>query len=216
MPIRPVPWQSCCPGDWLQKGLTVASAIQEYVGDSQVAQRYQSLEAVTANTMGKALFRYYRDRNFPLPGEKGSFSEILVPHDLIHILSGLDTSPVGEIAVAGFEAGMSKSQFGFELLLEVILDFHLGLNFTTLGILEPSQNNFIPDLVMQAFVQGTKVSQDLFSPDWSFQQWLDQPIETVRSRYHITACGSPIFKSGRQIGLESGNDQISNFDNRTS
>ena len=49
-----------------------------------------------------------------------------MPHDLIHVLSGIDTSPVGEIVVAGFEAGMSSSQFGFELLLEVVLDFHLG------------------------------------------------------------------------------------------
>lgn len=32
----------------------------------------------------------------------------------------------------------------------------------------------------------------------------------------LIAYGSPIFRSGRQIGLESGNDQISSLNNRTS
>ena len=173
------------PGGWLQKGKSIMSAIHQYVGDPRVAKQYRSLENLPTGTLGRALLDYYGDGNFPLPGEKGSFSEILVPHDLIHILSGIDTSPVGEITVAGFEAGMSSSQFGFELLLEVILDFHLGLNFTTMGILDPSQNKFIPDLVMQAFVQGTKVSQDLFSPNWPFWDMLDQPIDRIRQRYAI-------------------------------
>jgi len=173
------------PGNWIQQGMCIVNAVHQYVGDPQVAKKYRSLRNLPTGTLGKALFDYYCDRNLPLPGEKGSFSEILVPHDLIHLLSGLDTSPVGEIAVAGFEAGMSKSQFGFELLLEVILDFHLGLNFTTMGILDPSHNQLIPDLVMQAFAQGTQVKQDLFSSDWPFWHLLDQPIETVRQQYHI-------------------------------
>lgn len=173
------------PGNWLQKGKCILNAIHQYVRDPQVAEKYQSLETLPIGTLGRALFDYYRDCNLPLPGEKGSFSEILVPHDLIHLLSGLDTSPAGEIAVAGFEAGMSRSQFGFELLLEVILDFHLGLHFTTMGILDPSHNQLIPDLVMRAFVQGTKVRQDLFNPDWPFWHLLDQPITTIRQRYHI-------------------------------
>ena len=175
------------PGGWMQKGISILSAIHQYMGDPQVAKQYRSLESLPAGTLGRALLDYYSDGNFPLPGEKGSFSEILVPHDLIHILSGIDTSPVGEITVAGFEAGMSSSQFGFELLLEVILDFHLGLNFTTMGILDPSHNKFIPDLMMQAFVQGTKASQDLFSPDWPFWEMLDQPIDRIRQQYCIQA-----------------------------
>ena len=165
--------------------MSIVNAIHQYLGDPQVANQYRSLKELPAGTLGRALWDYYCDRNFPLPGEKGSFSEILVPHDLIHLLSGLDTSPEGEIAVAGFEAGMSRSEFGFELLLEVILDFHLGLNFTTMGILDPSQNKFVPDAVMRAFAQGTKVSQDLFSPDWPFWHMLDQPIETIQQRYKI-------------------------------
>lgn len=174
------------PGGWWHKFRCILRAIHQYMGDPQVACQYQALADLPVGTLGKELYQYYRDRTFPLPGEKGSFSDILVPHDLIHLLSGIDTSAVGEIVVAGFEAGMSSSQFGFELLLEVILDFHLGLNFTTLGILDPSQNNFIPSLVLKAFVAGTEVEQDLFRlTDGAFDTLLDQPITCIREQYNI-------------------------------
>lgn len=175
------------PGGWWQKLKCMVSAMHQYIGDPATACQYQALVDLPDGTLGKELYLYYRDRNFPLPGEKESFSDILVPHDLIHLLSGIDTSPVGEIVVAGFEAGMSGSQFGFELLLEVVLDFHLGLEFTTLGVLDPSQNNFVPSLVIQAFVQGTAVQQDLFSPYWSFTELLEQPITRIREHYNIQA-----------------------------
>lgn len=173
------------PGGWWQKLKCIFSAMHQYIGDPETARQYQALEDLPDGTLGKELYQYYRDRNFPLPGEQKSFSDILVPHDLIHLLSGIDTSPVGEIVVAGFEAGMSGSQFGFELLLEVVLDFHLGLEFTTLGVLDPSQNNFVPSLVIQAFVQGTTVRQDLFSPYWSFTELLEQPITAIQEHYNI-------------------------------
>lgn len=173
------------PGGWWQKLKCMVSAMHQYIGDPETARQYQALVDLPDGTLGKELYQYYRDLNFPLPGEKKSFSDILVPHDLIHLLSGIDTSPVGEIVVAGFEAGMSGSQFGFELLLEVVLDFHLGLEFTTLGVLDPSQNNFVPSLVIQAFVQGTTVHQDLFSPYWSFSELLEQPILSIRDHYNI-------------------------------
>lgn len=175
------------PGGWWQKLKCMVSAIHQYLGDPETARQYQALEDLPDGTLGKALYQYYRDRNFPLPGEKESFSDILVPHDLIHLLSGIDTSPIGEIVVAGFEAGMSSSQFGFELLLEVVLDFHLGLSFTTLGLLEPSRDNFIPSLVIRAFVLGTTIRQDLFSPDWPFWELLEQPITAIRNQYNIQA-----------------------------
>ncbi|MEZ5269357.1 MAG: hypothetical protein R2789_12640 [Microthrixaceae bacterium] len=50
-------------------------------------------------------------------------------HDCCHILSGFNTDGRGEISVAGFEAGMKSDGFGWELLMEVILDFQLGINF---------------------------------------------------------------------------------------
>ncbi|MEO0868438.1 MAG: hypothetical protein AAFY17_08305 [Cyanobacteria bacterium J06642_11] len=172
-------------GFW-QKTKVVFSAFHQYWGDQQVAQQYQALRLLPDNTLGKELYRYYRDRNFPLPGESKSFSELLVGHDLVHLLSDIGTDMAGEITVAGFEAGMSNSEFGFELLLEVILDFHMGLKFTTMGILEAGVNHLQPKALMAAYAKGLQMSFDLLDPGWDFKATLNQPIDQLRQQYQLS------------------------------
>ncbi|MEM6252351.1 MAG: hypothetical protein AAF821_05460 [Cyanobacteria bacterium P01_D01_bin.156] len=172
-------------GLW-QKAKVVFSSFRQYWGDKQVAQHYQALELLPDNTLGKKLYRYYRDRNFPLPGEAKSFSELVVGHDLVHLLSDIGTDMAGEITVAGFEAGMSNSEFGFELLLEVILDFHMGLKFTTMGVLEAGVNHLKPKALMAAYARGLQMSFDLLDPGWDFKAALDQPIEQLRQQYRLS------------------------------
>lgn len=171
-------------GVW-QKLKVIFSAFRQYWGDKQVAQRYQALRLLPDNTLGKELYRYYRDRNFPLPGEKKSFSEVLVGHDLVHLLSGIGTDMTGEIIVAGFEAGMSNSEFGFELLLEVVLDFHMGFKFTTMGVLESGVDHLKPKALMEAYARGLHMSFDLLDPAWDFKTVLDQPIDKLRQQYQL-------------------------------
>ena len=171
-------------GLW-QKANVVFSSFRQYWGDKQVAQQYQALELLPDDTLGKKLYQYYRDRNFPLPCEAKSFSELVVGHDLVHLLSDIGTDMAGEITVAGFEAGMSNSEFGFELLLEVILDFHMGLKFTTMGILEAGVNHLKPKALMAAYARGLQMSFDLLDPAWDFKTALDQPIEQLRQQYQL-------------------------------
>ncbi len=174
------------PGEgWWQKLKITFTASRQYLGDKRVAQRYQALESLPTGTLGRELYQYYRDRNFPLPGERKSFSEYLIGHDLVHLLSGIGTDMQGEITVAGFEAGMSRSQFGFELLLEVILDFHLGLEFTTMGILEAGSNHLDPNALMQAYARGQQMSFDLLDPAWDFETVFAQPISELRELFQI-------------------------------
>lgn len=171
-------------GFW-QKTKAVFSVGRQYLGDAKVAQRYQSLASLPADTLGRELYGYYRDRHFPLPGEPKSFSELIVGHDLVHLLSGIDTDMEGEITVAGFEAGMSRSEFGFELLLEVILDFHMGIEFTTMGILEAGHHHLNPSALMQAYASGLQMQFDLLDPAWDFKAVLDQPISQLRQLYQL-------------------------------
>ena len=58
---------------------------------------------------------------------------MLLNHDCFHILGGFITDDQGEINVAAFKAGLFDDSFGFESLLGVILDFHLGRAFSTVG-----------------------------------------------------------------------------------
>ena len=88
--------------------------------------------------------------------------------------------------VGGFEAGMSRSEFGFELLLEVLLDFHLGLEFSTVGIIEPECNHLNPSALMEAYSRGLQLQFDLLDPDWNYKAVFNQPINELRKQYGIS------------------------------
>jgi len=162
----------------------IVAAIHQHLGDSKVAARYQALENYEEGTLGRAFFDFYRDRAFPLPGEKGGFSELFVSHDLTHILSGFNTDMDGEVNIAAFQAGMSRSEYGWEMLLEMILDYHQGLHFTTAGLVEPGRGHFHPDEVLLGYERGLRCNTDLIS-DWDYWGVMDEPVEGLRERYAI-------------------------------
>ena len=53
-------------------------------------------------------------------------------HDCCHILGDFNTDTQREMNVAAFQAGLFTDGFGFESLLEVMLDFHPGKSFPTI------------------------------------------------------------------------------------
>ena len=88
---------------------------------------------------GAHCVHWYRDRNWALPGDKKSTSELLLNHDYCHIRVGFNTDVQGEINVVAFKAGLFDDSFGLESLLGVIRVFHLGRAFSTVGdIILPS------------------------------------------------------------------------------
>ena len=170
----------------------VAKTLHQTIGDAKVAKRFQNLEQLPEGSLGRSFFEFYRARSFPLPGEKKSFGELLVPHDCSHILGGFNTDMNGEMNVGGFEAGVYDDAFGFELLLEVILDFHLGKKFTTLGLLPPGTNHFDPDQVMIGYERGVACQVNLFK-GWDFWAVAGEQVTDLRARYGIPAVPGPLL-----------------------
>lgn len=162
----------------------LVGAMHQYLGDAKVAARYQSLEHYEEGTLGRSFFDFYRDRGFGLPGEKGGFSELFVSHDLTHILSGFNTDMDGEVNIAAFQAGMSRSEYGWEMLLEMILDYHQGLHFTTAGLVEAGRGHFHPDEVLRGYERGCRCNTDLIS-DWDYWSVMREPVAGLRERYGI-------------------------------
>ena len=74
----------------------IISAIHQAIGDPTVASRYQTLQDYPEGSLGHSFFHWYRDRNWALPGEHKSTSELLVNHDCCHILGGFNTDTRGK------------------------------------------------------------------------------------------------------------------------
>ncbi len=166
---------------------TLLATMHQYVGDKSVAARYQALSNGEPGTLGRELYDFYRARGFPLPGERHSLSETLIAHDCCHILAGFNTDGTGEINVAGFEAGMRKTDFGFEMLMEVLLDFELGISLGggAIGFV-PKTGELDPDTVMVGIRRGLDCTVDLLGPDWNLWAVADQQVLDLRQEYGIT------------------------------
>ncbi|MGA9279082.1 hypothetical protein [Ilumatobacter sp.] len=170
--------------------LAARSARQTTVGDKHLAERFVALGEYAEDTLGRTFFDFYRARGFALPGEPKSLGgELLVTHDSSHILGGFNTDGTGEINVAGFEAGMSRSGFGYELLMEVLLDFHVGINVggQAAGI-ESKTGEMNPDTMMVGIARGLDCNVDLIG-DWDFWSVADQSVLELRERYNIVGAG---------------------------
>jgi hypothetical protein len=170
----------------------LAKDLFQYFGEPEVAAKYQALEQLPSGTLGREYFDFYRARGFPLPGEQQSLSEDVVGHDCSHILGGFNTDLRGELNVAGMEAGMVKKEgLGFELLMEVLLDFHLGISFTTINGIEPAKGAFDPEGFAMGFAIGEAMTVDLMT-NWAPFDNFERSVEELRDEYGIVP-----FQEGR-------------------
>ncbi|WP_413440611.1 hypothetical protein [Synechococcus sp. MIT S1220] len=171
----------------------IAAVIHQSLGDPILASKYQALETYPEGSLGHTIFHWYRDRKWPLPGEKKSSPELLVNHDCCHILGGFNTDTKGEMDVSAFTAGLFPDGFGFESLMEVILDFHLGKAFTTVGdIIPPTTGAFIPEEVFEGYERGLACNTNLIK-DLDFWAVADQPVQELRERFGIPAIAGPLL-----------------------
>ena len=171
----------------------VITMFHQAVGDRAVAERYQQLESYPEGSLGHTVFHWYRDRNWALPGEKKSTSELLLNHDCCHILGGFNTDVQGEMNVAAFQAGLFDDGFGFESLLEVILDFHLGKAFSTVGdIIPPSTGAFHPNDAMAGYEKGLACNTNLIR-DLDFWSEAEQSVSNLRQKFNIPATPGPVL-----------------------
>ena len=171
----------------------VITMFHQAIGDRGVSERYQQLESYPEGSLGHTVFHWYRDRNWALPGEKKSTSELLLNHDCCHILGGFNTDVQGEMNVAAFQAGLFDDGFGFESLLEVILDFHLGKAFSTVGdIIPPSTGAFHPSDAMAGYEKGLACNVNLIR-DLNFWSEADQSVFTLREKFNIPASSGPLL-----------------------
>lgn len=149
--------------------------------NKQTAAKYQALEKLPKGTLGRDYVDHCRERKFPLPGERYSAPEVIVPHDLSHILGDYDTDPKGELQVAAFSAGYRKEQTA-SILVFVLCQFDLGIQMVPQAA--PEVGELDMDAFIKAFLRGTQCNTDFFD-DWDYWAVIDHPVEELRKEYNI-------------------------------
>ena len=172
------------PGSPVQKLKSIVREIHSLAGDKKRADVYEQLSSLEAGTLGRTLYNFYHNRGFKFPGQKGNLGESAVRHDCVHILSGTNTDYAGEIAVSAIEATMASSEVGWEMVTEVLVDFHLGIAWTLPGGIKAESMNFDPELFSRGLAVGSTINTDLIH-DWNFWDDIETPISILRKRFDI-------------------------------
>jgi hypothetical protein len=159
--------------------------------NAELAHRYRQIAALPEGTLGHALYRHYREREFAFAGEPGGVPEALVHHDIIHILSGYDTDFDGELQTLAFTAGMRRED-PFAALFLVLLQFTAGYKVTPSGALASPRTLFDPEKVLRALQRGRRTVID-FSGKRDFWDVMDHTIASLRAYYGVP---SPTAHSG--------------------
>jgi hypothetical protein len=149
--------------------------------DPALAARYAALRQLPEGTLGRGFVDYLAANRFPLPGERGAISDVIVPHDLTHVLGGYGTTPDEEVLVACFTAGHRVGD-QLAMVLFVLFQFHLGVRMTPGAKAE--RGYFDPARVLGAIARGAAMKVDL-SGDWDYWRVLQEPTEALRQRYGI-------------------------------
>jgi hypothetical protein len=149
--------------------------------DAALASRFAKLRHLPDSTLGREYVRYLDERGWPLPGEKGAQSDIIVDHDMTHVLSGYDTDPASEVEVACFSAGY-RSKDPFTFVLFVLIQFHVGVRMTPGA--PPERGMFDVERALIALERGAAMNVDL-TGEWNYWEVIDVPVEELRRRYNI-------------------------------
>jgi tellurite resistance protein len=150
--------------------------------NAELALRYRQLGNLPDGTLGRELWRYYRERQFAFADQPGSVPELLVHHDIVHIISGYDSSLEGELQTLAFTAGM-RQEDPFSALFLVLLQFTAGLK-----ALARARALFDPEKVLRALERGRGTAVD-FSQKHDYWDEMEQSIAALRERFGVPAAG---------------------------
>lgn len=178
--------ESIVSGPWGERPAP-AEWILPYKGDKAdpaLVARYEALGRLPQNTFGKALWDFDKKNGYPFPGDPGALNaSFATPHDATHIISGYDTSYRGEILVSTFTAAMHPINPMAGHILPVIFNGHLGIRFN--DIATPATGGFDPNEFWHAWARGRDMTIDLFAPDWSVWDWIEQDLEKLRRDWNV-------------------------------
>ena len=163
-----------------------------FIPDRKVSAKYAALRSMPPETMGGALAKYYVDKQFPLPGEKGGTHEKFALHDFYHIISGYPPEPGspgepgsvrGEMLVSVF-TGANKVYQPMDWVIVPLLQWHCGAPVITYKRKMTKRNLLDPDAYFHAMRRGMEMRVNLMDK-WDWWDHITERVLDVRRNYQV-------------------------------
>lgn len=97
----------------------IVRELTQYEGwteDPAEAARWADLANLPGGSWGRSVWEFYDRHGWPLPGQPHSVPYPTTHHDWVHVLSGYDATPLGEILVCAFMSAGMPPDIGFSML----------------------------------------------------------------------------------------------------
>lgn len=153
--------------------------------DPALARRYRQLGLLPEGTLGRTFWADMRQRGLDFPGEPGGLPEKILHHDLMHCITGYDTSPAGECQLSGFYAAFTPGE-PFTFLVISLTTFHIGMKGVSPAFVLPTIGAFDVRHVLRAYERGARLGVDVMD-SWDYWALMPLPLAEVRERLGIGA-----------------------------
>ncbi|MFO7563562.1 MAG: hypothetical protein R6X02_13025 [Enhygromyxa sp.] len=156
-------------------------ALRRKQENPELTARYRALAELPEGTLGRSYFEFISTNQFSFPGELGHGPELIVQHDLAHVLGGYGADSREELAIGFFSAGFRR-QDPMTFVLLTMFQLHLGI--ATMPGQPVDTGSLDMRVCMEALRRGAAMSFDL-SGDWDYWADMDKPVAELRERYGI-------------------------------
>ncbi len=156
--------------------------------DPALVARFEALGALPADTFGHTFWSHFKKNGYAFPGDpEGLNAAFSIPHDSVHVLTGYDTHPRGELLASTFTAAMHRRYPMAGHILPVIFSWHLGLQINKVA--GDSSGALDPEEFWHAWAAGDASPADTFAPEWDFWEQVRLPLSAVRQRFGLPPGG---------------------------
>lgn len=159
------------------------------VDDPALAGRWQALEELPTDTLGRQVADFYRARGFTYPGTPGSAPPFLAQHDWVHVTADYGTTVECELEVFAFIARANDDLRAFSLLAMVVSLFETAYLPSGAGLFQADGGHLsqagVATRLADAMRRGALCtgSIDFLRIDWFAIAHL--PVEEVRFRFGV-------------------------------
>ncbi|MGH9126953.1 MAG: hypothetical protein ACRDZ8_19825 [Acidimicrobiales bacterium] len=176
-------------GAALHTSAALASAWDFDDADHDLAGRWQAMEHLPADALGRRVTDFYRARGFIYPGLPGSAPPLLAQHDWVHVLADYGTTLEAELEVFAFIARANDDLGAFSLLAMVVSLFETGYLLRGAGLFEASPGHLsergMAGRVADAMRRGATCegSIDFMKLDWF--ELAARPVSELRGEFGV-------------------------------
>jgi hypothetical protein len=154
--------------------------------DEATVARWAALDDYPPGSWGRAVADFYTRHHWPLPGQRGSVPTVTTHHDWVHVASGYDATPIGEIQVTAFMAAQMPDDTALSVLFFGWSIYETGmlkvpLSPGAVGTIGSNPDN--PRHVADALRRGGDSGVDLLNLNhWAHAH---RPLTEIRDEFHI-------------------------------